>query len=811
MSDLVPGSSFGPYRIESLLGRGGMSVVYLAEDTRLARRVAIKVLAPELAADDAFRSRFVRESQLAAGLDHPNIVPVFEAGEAEGQLFIAMRYVRGTDLRTIIVREGPVDPARTVRLLRPIASALDAAHRGELVHRDVKPANILIASDEGEEHVYLSDFGLTKHASSRSGLTRTGQFMGTVDYVAPEQIQGQDVDGRADEYSLACVLYECLTGNVPYAKDSDVATLFGHIQDPPPRVSVARPTVPAAIDEVVAQGMAKDPAERFGTCVALLTAAAHALGEPSGPSDTPAHAAAAPYLPPLGFPVPRPDTPPSSAIGMPPGKASPPFDEPATPPGPTPTPVGAPAAVGAPPSAVPSESRTGGSNNRTIAMFAAGGIALAALIIVIGLLLTGGDSGGGGGGDVTGSRTISPTGPPPPVVIANEAPIKIVDAARAVPYPSAVDVSAESGTVADVNVTIAGFGHAFPDDVAFLLVGPSGDSTVLMSDVGGGSENVVNGIDLTFDDDADRGLADKGLLRTGSFRPTQGTDKGGGNCCGFTGGPPAPREPSGSDLSVFDGTDPNGEWDLYVADDSGGDRGRIAGGWSLEIELGDAQPTTGSTGTASGPIAPTGSTAATGATGSTGAHGFSAVFRDDFSDPTSGWEVFDDGSQSGAYANGEYVLSVNGGFEVTGDLITPTQDLSQLADVRVEVTSRLVTAPKAVAGVTCRAQSPNSYYYFLIQGDGSYYIGEAHPRQAENLDTGTSPAIGGGRAPNRIAAECLESQNGVTLRLIVNGVAVNTVEDRVDPLGPGSTGLRTESRNDPMSAAFDDYVVSVPA
>jgi serine/threonine protein kinase len=809
VSDLVPGSSFGPYRIESLLGRGGMSVVYLAEDTRLARRVAIKVLAPELAADDAFRSRFVRESQLAAGLDHPNIVPVFEAGEAEGQLFIAMRYVRGTDLRTIIVREGPLDPARTMRLLQPIASALDAAHRRELVHRDVKPANILIASDEGEEHVYLSDFGLTKHASSRSGLTRTGQFMGTVDYVAPEQIQGQDVDGRADEYSLACVLYECLTANVPYAKDSDVATLFGHIQDPPPRVSVARPTVPAAMDDVVAQGMAKDPADRFGTCVALLAAAAHALGEPSTPSDPPADRPAAPYVPPLGVPVPRPDAPsPRGPVGTPPGSPPPPFEPPATPPGPTPAPAGAPVAVGAPPSSDPSAPRGTGSNNRTIAMFAAGGLALAVVIVVIGLALTGGDSGGGGGGGPTGARTTSPTGPPPPVVEANAAPIRIVDAESAVPYPSGVDVSAPSGTVADVNVTVTGFGHAFPDDVAILLVGPSGDSTVLMSDVGGGSENVVNGVDLTFDDDASRGLADKGALRTGSFRPTQGTDKGGGNCCGFTGGPPAPRQPYGSDLSVFEGTDPNGEWDLYVADDSGGDKGRITGGWSLEIELGNGRPTTGSTGSTTGATSATGST---GATGSSGAPGFSAVFRDDFSDPTSGWDVFDDGSQSGGYADGEYVLSVGGGFQVTGDLITPTQDLSEFGDVRVEVTSRLLTAPKAVAGVTCRAQSPNSYYYFLVQGDGSYYIGEAHPRQAENLDTGTSPAIATGRAPNRIAAECLDSQNGVALRLIVNGVAVNTVEDRVDPLGPGSTGVRTESRNDPMSAAFDDYVVSVPS
>ena len=211
-----------------------MSVVYLAKDPRLERSVAIKVLSDELADDQSFRSRFVRESQLAAGLDHPNIVPVYEAGEIEGKLFIAMRYVRGTDLRTLVAQEGSLPTERTVRLLRPIASALDAAHRAGLVHRDVKPANILVAQDQEEEHPYLSDFGLTKHTSSKSGLTQTGTFMGTVDYVAPEQIQGGEVDGRADEYSLACVLYQCLTGVVPFDKGTDVATLFGHLQDPPP-------------------------------------------------------------------------------------------------------------------------------------------------------------------------------------------------------------------------------------------------------------------------------------------------------------------------------------------------------------------------------------------------------------------------------------------------------------------------------------------------------------------------------------------------------------------------------------------------
>jgi serine/threonine-protein kinase len=284
---LGPGGRFGDYTIDSLLGRGGMSVVYLAEDRRLGRQVAIKLLAEELAEDGSFRTRFIRESQLAAGLEHPNIVPVYEAGELEGRLFIAMRYVRGTDLRTLISRAGPLAPERAMALLRPIASALDAAHRRGLVHRDVKPANILIAVDEGEEHPYLSDFGLTKHTSSKSGLTKTGQFMGTVDYVAPEQIRGDEVDGRTDEYSLACVLYQCLTGEVPFDKPADVATMFGHLQDPPPKVSLKRPDLPSELDDVVTRGMAKEREDRFPTCTALMEALNAAGDLPSLPREQP--------------------------------------------------------------------------------------------------------------------------------------------------------------------------------------------------------------------------------------------------------------------------------------------------------------------------------------------------------------------------------------------------------------------------------------------------------------------------------------------------------------------------------------------
>ncbi len=283
------GTRLGDYRIESLLGRGGMSVVYLAEHERLKRKAALKVLTPELAEDPSFRQRFVSEWERLAGLDHPNIIPIFEAGETDGLLYIAMRYVDTTDLKGLIRSEGRLDPARAVAIVTQTASALDAAHSHSLVHRDVKPANILIslgAGFEGIDHAYLSDFGLTKHTDSHSGLTKTGSFMGTVDYVAPEQITGKDVDGRADQYALGCVLYECLTGKIPFPRQEDTAALFAHLQDPPPRATDVVPELPAAIDDVIARAMAKDPEDRYPTCMEFARTARAALGlgrtSPSG-------------------------------------------------------------------------------------------------------------------------------------------------------------------------------------------------------------------------------------------------------------------------------------------------------------------------------------------------------------------------------------------------------------------------------------------------------------------------------------------------------------------------------------------------
>jgi YVTN family beta-propeller protein len=242
--------------------------------------VALKVLSSELAGDERFRTRFLAESRLAASIDHPGIVPIFEADEADGLLYIAMRFVGGGDLGALLRREGTLAPDRAVAIVSQLAAALDAAHARGLVHRDVKPSNALVA----DEHVYLADFGLTKHETSRDGPTATGQMVGTVAYVAPEQIRGDAVDGRADLYSLGCVLFECLTGDPPYAGRTDVATMYAHLEAEPPRASELRPGLPAGLDAVIARALAKDPGRRFRSGAELAAAARAALpgGAPAG-------------------------------------------------------------------------------------------------------------------------------------------------------------------------------------------------------------------------------------------------------------------------------------------------------------------------------------------------------------------------------------------------------------------------------------------------------------------------------------------------------------------------------------------------
>jgi YVTN family beta-propeller protein len=262
-----------------------MGEVFLVRDVRLGRPVALKLLAASVAEDERFRERLLRESRLAASLDHPNVIPIYESGEEDGRLFIAMRYVPGGDLKALLRREGALDPARAVAIFEQIADALDAAHRHGLVHRDVKPSNVLLDREGGREHCYLADFGLTQSASE--GGPADGQLMGTVDYVSPEQIRGDAIDGRADQYSLACLMFKCLTGTVPYQERSDLAALFAHLEEPVPRASKRATDLPEELDPVLARGMAESPEDRFQSCTALVGEAREALGlAPAAPSSS---------------------------------------------------------------------------------------------------------------------------------------------------------------------------------------------------------------------------------------------------------------------------------------------------------------------------------------------------------------------------------------------------------------------------------------------------------------------------------------------------------------------------------------------
>jgi serine/threonine protein kinase len=302
---LAPGSQIAGYTIEQQIGRGGMAVVYRASDGRLNRSVALKILAPEFASDTSFRQRFIREMRAAAAVDHPNIVPVFDAGEADGALFIAMRYVSGQDLRTLLDHEGTLPAARVAHLISQAAAALDEAHSRGLVHRDVKPGNMLIGTMTGSgqpDHLYLSDFGLSKQRMSSASLTLTGQFLGTLDYMAPEQVEGHDVDGRADLYALACTAFEMLTGQPPFRRDQNFAVMYAQLSAPAPALTALRPDLPPAVDQVIATALAKSPGDRYQTCTAFAKAlraacglgrsaagAAAGLAAPPGPPTERAH------------------------------------------------------------------------------------------------------------------------------------------------------------------------------------------------------------------------------------------------------------------------------------------------------------------------------------------------------------------------------------------------------------------------------------------------------------------------------------------------------------------------------------------
>ena len=282
MSELVLESTFAGCRIQDVAGRGGMGVVYRATQLPLGRTVALKVVAPERAADPIFHARFERETRVAAAIDHPNVIPVYEAGEHEGRLYLVMRWVEGGDLQRLISESGRLDPALAARIVAQVGSGLEAAHAAGLVHRDVKPANVLLAGEEAGSHVYLTDFGLTLDAASDTRLTQTGDLLGTVEFMAPEQFEARPVSARTDVYALGCVLHAALTGRAPFSRGTYAATMLAHLNDPPPRPS-GTPGVPAAFDAVVARALAKRPEERYPSARALVDAALAAAGAPPLP------------------------------------------------------------------------------------------------------------------------------------------------------------------------------------------------------------------------------------------------------------------------------------------------------------------------------------------------------------------------------------------------------------------------------------------------------------------------------------------------------------------------------------------------
>jgi DNA-binding beta-propeller fold protein YncE/tRNA A-37 threonylcarbamoyl transferase component Bud32 len=371
--EFLAGSSLAGYRLDEIIGRGGMAVVYRAFDSRLERRVALKVLAPELARDGEFRQRFIRESRAAAAVDHPNVLPVFEAGEADGVLFIAMRYVQGGDVRTLIDEGGPVEAARACAIVAQVASALDVAHAHGLVHRDVKPANILrdAASYAGQpDHVYLADFGLSKGSHVSANLTSRGHFLGTLNYVAPEQIEGRTVDGRADLYALACSAFEMLAGQPPFRRDDNMAIMWAQVNAPPPALTEFRPDLPPAVDAVLTRALAKKAGDRYVTCLEFAAALAAACGlraaEPqlAQPDQAAPPPGRRPPGPPPAQPPPHPETAPVGAGRLPLSELA--------------------GRRGGPPGGPPGAHRPGAAPQRPWLARRSGAVAMAALVAVLG-------------------------------------------------------------------------------------------------------------------------------------------------------------------------------------------------------------------------------------------------------------------------------------------------------------------------------------------------------------------------------------------------------------------------------------------
>src|SRR4051794_10930685 len=279
MDEFAIGASFAEHVIRGVAGRGGMGIVYRAMHVPLKREVALKVIAPNISADEEVRARFRNEFEAAASIQHPNVIPIYHAGEEDGLLYVTMRYVQGEDLARLVAMETRLEPVRAAVIIAQVAAALDAAHARGLVHRDVKPANVLIEGRGELENALLTDFGLTKSLQSDNKMTKTGTVIGTFDYTAPEQLEGRAVDARTDVYALGCVFFQTLTGRVPFPRDTLGATLFAHFEAAPPSVTALVPEVPAVLDEVIATAMAKDPAARYQSAGDLARAALAAVDQ----------------------------------------------------------------------------------------------------------------------------------------------------------------------------------------------------------------------------------------------------------------------------------------------------------------------------------------------------------------------------------------------------------------------------------------------------------------------------------------------------------------------------------------------------
>ena len=471
-----PGSRIAGYRLEERIGAGGMAVIFRAHDERLGRAVALKVLSPGLAQDEAFRQRFIRESRAAATVDDPHIIPVFEAGEASGVLFIAMRYVPGGDAGSLLRREGPLPPARVAAIISPVASALDAAHAAGLVHRDIKPSNMLMDVRPGRpDHVYLSDFGLSKAAMGATGLTGAGQFLGTVDYIAPEQIEGKPVDGRVDQYALACAAFELLTGVPPFRRDSAPAVIYAQLTEPPPPVATLRQGLPPVVDQVFARAMAKAPGDRFPSCREFADALRTSLSVSpyvSGPG----------LPPPAGHVATQFAGPAMAAATETPAFASAPTRAPFTP----------AAATEAGPWSYPGGSGPGGPGGtapggpprrrRWIVPVIGGAVAAVAAGAVVAALLVSNHSGNGGGG---GGGAASPVANPIKIAIGAKSRLaKVAGIYTYVGYRSGRDASAQvqgqitgvsSGEVAKLYAQPFPF-DSLPSEVTSQVLSPSGSN-----------------------------------------------------------------------------------------------------------------------------------------------------------------------------------------------------------------------------------------------------------------------------------------------------------------------------------------------